>query len=336
MQNDIIIRQAHMNEIDRIMMFLKQNWGENHVMANSRELMCYEHAWRDEFTFVLAEDNHTKKLYGVFGFLPYSDEELRDMGGGIWKVIANPHFLLGTEIFRYVQENMRCRMFADCGVNPKTKGHRKLMGHVNLKLNQYYRLNSSVQVFSVADIKNRKISKKTNDISYKLIELKNMEEFKRNFNVTQYKEILPYKDNTYIEHRYFHHIKYRYKVMGIDKGGIVDAVLIGREVAVGEKKIFRIIDFLGNDESFSGTFDAWDSFLNRGSYEYVDFYEYGLDSESLSKAGFFKRDEDDINIIPNYFEPFEQKNVDILISTNVHENFRMFKGDGDQDRPNSV
>ena len=44
----------------------------------------------------------------------------------------------------------------------------------------------------------------------------------------------------------------------------------------------------------------------------------------------------DVIIIPNYYEPFEQKNIDINFSTNIHEGFRMFKGDGDQDRPNSI
>lgn len=336
MQDNVIIRQAGMDEIDRVMLFLKENWGADHVMANSKELVCYEHAWNGEFTFVLAEDEGTKKIYGVCGYIPYSNESPRDMGGGIWKVIQNPHFLLGTDMLKYIQDNKDCRMFADCGANPETKGHRKLAGHVNFKLDQYYRLNSTINTFSIAVIKNKRISPKICKSSYKMIELENMGQFKQCFDIRNYKEIMPYRDNEYIEHRYYKHIKYHYRVMGIDNGGKIDAVVIGREVVVGERKAFRIIDFLGNEEAFAGTFDAWETFLTSGGYEYVDFYEYGLDPKHLNCAGFIFRDDKDTNIIPNYFEPFEQKNVEIYISSNIHEGFRMFKGDGDQDRPNAI
>ena len=43
----------------------------------------------------------------------------------------------------------------------------------------------------------------------------------------------------------------------------------------------------------------------------------------------------DINIIPDYFNPFEQVNVDIYVdSSNNRKKCFFFKADGDQDRPN--
>lgn len=336
MEDNIIIRQARMDEIERVMLFLKENWGRDHIMANSRELMRYEHAWNGEFTFIIAEDNITKEMYGVYGYIPYSKEEPRDIGGGIWKVIQNPRFLLGIELFKYVQSPERCRMFADCGVNSKTLGHRKLVGNVNYKLEQYYRLNASIETFSIAVIKDKKVSKKKNNMIYQFCNLATMDQFRRYFDLTQYRETMPYKDYDYIEHRYYRHIKYHYRVIGIDKRGKIDAVVIGRDFEVNGSRAFRIIDYLGDERAFAGTFDAWEIFLDEGNYEYVDFYEYGLDSDNLISAGFFKRDEDDSNIIPNYFEPFEQRNIEINFTSNIHGKFRMFKGDGDQDRPNSL
>ncbi len=336
MRDDILIRQASMDEIDRVMLFLKENWGEKHVMANSKELMSYEHAWNGEFTYMIAEDCTTKKIYGVYGYLPYSNERSCDMGGGIWKVIQSPRFMLGIELFKYVQDHTRCRMFADCGANLKTRGHRELVGHVNAQLDQYYRLNLKKEIFSIAVINVKKIPEKQTDLSCKLIRLETADKFKKLFDVSQYKDVLPYKDNDYIEHRYYRHIKYQYTVLGIDHNGKTEAVIIGRDFTANGKKVFRIIDFLGDEDFFAGTFDAWEMFLSEGDYEYVDFYEYGLAPENLMRAGFFRREEDDINIIPNYFEPFEQRNIEIYISTNIHGKFRMFKGDGDQDRPNCL
>ena len=177
MLDDIVIRKAEMNEIDKVMAFLKENWGEHHVMANSHELMCYEHAWKDEFTFVLAEDSATNKIYGVLGYIPYSDEDDGDIGGGIWKVIQNPYFMLGTELLKFVQNHTKCRMFADCGANPKTKGHRKLAGHINATLNQYYKLNPLVKKFKVAVIHENKLPQKKNAYAYKLVKLENINQF---------------------------------------------------------------------------------------------------------------------------------------------------------------
>ena len=42
---------------------------------------------------------------------------------------------------------------------------------------------------------------------------------------------------------------------------------------------------------------------------------------------------EDGNIIPEYFSPFEQKNVDIYYMSEMDKPI-LFKGDGDMDRPN--
>ena len=40
-------------------------------------------------------------------------------------------------------------------------------------------------------------------------------------------------------------------------------------------------------------------------------------------------------IVPNYFEPFEKKNVKLEIAyKSKSDNYVAFKGDSDQDRPN--
>ena len=43
-------------------------------------------------------------------------------------------------------------------------------------------------------------------------------------------------------------------------------------------------------------------------------------------------------IIPNYFEPVINENIDILFAYKKKENikFNIYKGDGDQDRPNII
>ena len=75
----------------------------------------------------------------------------------------------------------------------------------------------------------------------------------------------------------------------------------------------------------------------RNNYEYIDFLCYGFNyNNELINAGFSLLDTRNNNtIIPNYFEPFDKKNVPLYTAYNkTSKNFRQCKADGDQDRPN--
>ncbi|MEH7504134.1 hypothetical protein V7152_19330, partial [Neobacillus drentensis] len=144
-----------------------------------------------------------------------------------------------------------------------------------------------------------------------------------------------YKDQNYIKKRYFEHPFYQYQVFGIGKEDATTSLLITREISINHSKVLRIIDFIGAEEDIAGIGLELQKILKANDYEYIDFYQYGISEDVLNTAGFVKREKKDENIIPNYFEPFEKKNVDIHFSTNVNENkYYIFKGDGDQDRPN--
>lgn len=53
----------------------------------------------------------------------------------------------------------------------------------------------------------------------------------------------------------------------------------------------------------------------------------------MELSGFNLRSLEDENIIPTYFEPFVQKNIDIWFQSS-EKGLCIFKADGDQDRPN--
>ena len=81
------------------------------------------------------------------------------------------------------------------------------------------------------------------------------------------------------------------------------------------------------------------SLLDEYKAEYLDIYSYDVPIDIIDKAGFLDRQEYDNLIIPNYFEPFERKNVDLRYAyeiTESQEDVRLFKSDGDQDRPSII
>ncbi len=76
--------------------------------------------------------------------------------------------------------------------------------------------------------------------------------------------------------------------------------------------------------------------LKKYGAEYLDFYSYGIPLNILKKAGLKNKKKYKKLIIPDYFEPFVNKNINIIIGYrkfNINGKVRIFKADGDQDRP---
>ena len=70
--------------------------------------------------------------------------------------------------------------------------------------------------------------------------------------------------------------------------------------------------------------------------EYIDFYQYGISKNTFRNSGFIDVEKTKI-IVPNYFEPFIKKNINLNFaykSSIKNRKIYFFKGDGDQDRPN--
>jgi hypothetical protein len=99
------------------------------------------------------------------------------------------------------------------------------------------------------------------------------------------------------------------------------------------------VDFIGPNETFPLLHNFVLDLLKTYNAEYLDLYSYGIPSLLLQKAGFINRQKIKGLIIPNYFEPFERKNVDLIFaykSSQMHPAVRLFKADGDQDRPSRI
>lgn len=338
------IRLAKKTDIETIMKFINDYWRENHIMSQNRTLFEYEYLDVDEETvnMVLAIDRLTGLLEGIFGFLRCSnvqDNYKKDIWGSMWKVNSEHDNmpLLGIELAKRVYELTGCRYQIGNGANPNTTVmlRRLYFGEKTVKMKQYYYLNSSKTEFKVAVI-NRKWIPTTNKNGIVTC----MERYDSISEVSKYFDIekvdtIPYKDNWYLNKRYFKHPWYHYQVYGLYtvEKQTVEALMVTREVECNGEKILRIVDYIGNQQLFSGLSNEFENMVKENNYEYIDFYVYGFDEKVICDAGFQRREENDENIIPNYFEPFLQENVEIWAHYK-EEGTLFFKADGDQDRPN--
>ena len=96
--------------------------------------------------------------------------------------------------------------------------------------------------------------------------------------------------------------------------------------------VIRLVDIIGDVSVIESMANLLDDLLKQYNAEYIDCYETGVAEDLFKQGGWVKREETS-NIIPNYFSPFEMKNIEIYYFSS-DEDIILFKGDGDQDRPN--
>lgn len=337
------IRLAKYSDIDNIMSFINDHWREGHIMAKDRTLFEYEYVDGDNVNFVIAIDKNTQLIEGIFGFLNCShttDAAKKDIWGSMWKVVDNHDNipLLGIELARRVYALTGCRTQIGNGANLNTTVplRRIFFGDKVVKMQQYYYLNTEIDQYQIALIKEKNsvdylVPK--NDIT--LTRFKSIDDLKKNFNIDSV-ESIPYKDYWYINKRFFRHPYYKYDVYGLqDEDRQINALMMTRSIECNGRKILRIVDYIGNQKLFAGLGKEFERLVKKHSYEYVDFYTFGFKEDYILNAGFRLRTDNDTNVIPNYFEPFVRGNADIWAHYKL-DGTLFFKADGDQDRPNQI
>lgn len=334
MENEWSVRQAIYDDIPNIMRFIREHWAREHILGNDRAFLEYEMCAREDVHYVVAENRNTGALEGILGFIPYGRENC-DIMLALWKNAAQGAPMLGVRLLEYLCNNSNIRTVACVGINKRTRGIYEYVGFTTGELQHYYRLGNFAE-YRIAVIKDKIIPPVSSKGAANLIKVTSMAELLKYFDWDQYRAsgVIPYKEPWYIEKRYFDHPIYTYDVYAVERSGMeTNTVIVAREQECRGGKVLRIVDALGDTDTLADCGAAIQELLDHNGYEYVDFYEYGISDEIMQKAGFTAQLKE--NIIPNYFSPFVQQEIPIYYCSNSMDNFRVFKGDGDQDRPNA-
>ncbi len=331
-------RLASTGDIDAIMTYLKKEWGEKHILANDKELFIYQYAGEGEqinFFLMLDKNNSIK---GANGFVQYSnDPERRYISNAITKVSSGlPLPMCGVEMLRRFFKATRARAYFDFATNPKTllPIFKNIFHHDTGIMQQYYIINQSINNFNILKITGKCLSRKIVESDFKLVKINNINEIEKEFNFEKNYPRLPFKSKEYFNKRFFKHPVYTYQGYAIKRGEKCYGIIFTREVEVEGSSALRIVDFAGDITVLSKIGTEIEKIMTDNNYEYVDILTNGLPYDIIKQSGFIRREEDDTNvIIPTYFEPFIQKNINLYYESS-NQNLIIFKADGDQDRPN--
>ncbi len=331
---NIIIRQAELNDVDKLMIFIDTFWKKDHILAINKEFFLYEFLRDNKLNIILAEDK--EEIKGFFGYFYYNSDEIPHMSGSIWKI--HPEVkdqLLGIKIREYFKKIVKHDFFATPGPGIHMKPVYKILRMNWFRMNQFYVANDLKKEYKlVLNPRLKKINEVYND-DVKIIKAKDETEL-RDFIFDD--QTVPKKDLKYLKRRYFNHLIYKYNIYYLKNEDKIKNIIICRDCHALDEKALRIVDFFGDLTSIKEIVTFFYNYIKENNYEYFDFICKGYDEGILKNAGFSELDLDnESTIVPNYFEPFIRKNISIYcVCDQSEKNYRQHKADGDMDRPNTA
>ena len=341
-----IYRLRYCQEYDKkaLLDFIKNHWQEDHIFLKSDILFKFQHYdnFRGEYNFVIGENLVTNEIDGIIGLIPISqfDPDLskyNEAWGGIWKVrtdVKNKEIsLLGSKLFAYFKN---FTSHGSLGMSDIAIILHKLRKYNICELNQYYILNRKVVDFKIAKIPKSICL----DEEFGVNSIQDLKKINNILDLIDHKFDFTYhpkKSVTYLYNRFSLHPIYNYDFWGVfDDDKKISVVFVIRKILINGTNILRIVDVLGELEKLNNMRKAFEELLESERAEYVDLMNAGISVEIFDKIGFKILDVAGEIVIPNYFEPYIQKNIVIKCAYKAPYKYVMFKADADQDRPSRL
>lgn len=333
-------------EAKEVREFIDEYWSNGHVLVKNEKLFDWQFYDRslNRYNFVLARDKKTNDIHGIYGYIPVSqfDKALfnnRDVWLSIWKVCPKARKpWLGLALLSFVIYTTKPRCLIGIKSSEIAKAiFRKLSDFRQGMLNHYYMINKNKSIFRlIGNFDGNYCSPSHSDPRKTLEELKNNEINSNNFSLFFNSGRIPTKSPEYLRNRFLKHPVYEYKLYKILSSNIPSGVIVTRLQEQDESKAIRIVDYFGSETALEGLFPEFQRLLIEHDAEYLDFYNYGFSEDSILQGGFLKRDTASKIVVPNYFEPFEKRNIDLDFVVKCNSNVIICKADSEQDRPNKL
>lgn len=355
MTGNIIIRQALRTDLNALLTFLKDHWRSDHVFVKKPELLIWQHQDPDNeevITFLLALQqevgNSPGRIIAVLGYIPFRRFAPRENWTGlslaIWKVRDDVRVPgLGLRLLKWLDKMLEPEFIFAIGISEEVVPLYELLKYQAGSLHQsalflsaptgtHIAANTEEHMFGLA--------KDVGDISLLKINANNI----NNHFCSEIDELgkiaYPHKSWDYLSNRFLQHPIYMYFLIGIQFKKQLKGLLILRkhsiEINGNIVSILRAVDYLGSSELLAKCGGSLQRLLTEERCEYIDIMHLGLDEEDLERAGFVSQNKNPSLILPNYFEPFERRNVEIKLAykSRFDRNIRLMRADSDQDRPN--
>ncbi|MBU1012552.1 MAG: hypothetical protein KKG99_06075 [Bacteroidetes bacterium] len=336
LENRYKISRCNASEFCDLVDFLQKYWKDDHIFVKCPALLKWQHLDGSFINFIIARETGSNRILGIFGFIPTSqfDKDLstnKDTWGAIWKVTDDAPYGLGMNIMQFFHDEVKPLSHVSVSNTDIALNLYKLTRQKTGYLNQYYILSDSVKQYTIA-----KPGRK-NEAEIRLPDEVLIKEIRLSSDFSLSHPFHPQKSITYLINRYQNHPIYKYRFFGIYEGTAIFAIFVIRKQFANNSSCLRLVDIYGEINSIGRAYHQLQKLIMKEESEYIDCCNYGIDEAIFARMGFVKLDPEGDTIIPNYFEPFEQRNVAINFAIKMqYSDYIIFKGDADQDRPSII
>jgi hypothetical protein len=336
------IRYATHADLEALINFLRINWSENHVFVNKPELLLWQHGQPNSETlnFVLAE--HEGSISSILGFIPTTRfdplMEPSNIGLAIWAKSQSAPTGSGVLLLKFLEKRKAVNAIFAIGLSDIAKPIYRKLGYQVTEMKHYAIVNSNFKHFVLLkSFSEQDLQDFREDKNFKtwINESDNQAELKSHL-----ESIDSVKTFTYIKARYIDHPVYEYKFAFLGCGKKVELIIIFRIQTNNLSKALRLVDLLGDQRALPKYFSNFQTLLTKYEAEYIHFYTSRELDKNFVQGCVVQISQETKKIVPNYFEPFSDKNVflDYCIKylKPAHDECVLYLGDSDQDRPNII
>lgn len=337
------IRRCRRTDIPDVLAFIDEHWKRGHILTVDRPLFEWQYArcgHPGEYNIMLARRDEDGALLGLLGYLPTArfDPALADDNAiwlALWKVRDDAGGPVGLSLLNEVVEHEPHTSIGVVGIQPAALAiYRALKFQVGT-LQQYVLPNPDISDFHIASF-GRPPIRPVADIGLSAVPLteSSFERETAGLALGGRDACAPRKTPAYFRARFLQHPIYRYRTFVLHMDDRRVGLLAARVATHDGRRALRIVDVVAPDEIVPGLGALALAEIRALGAEYADLHNAGIEPALFEAAGFSRVDPGGTDIVPDHFEPFDARNAPISFALKSSRRGIVFKGDGDQDRPN--
>ncbi|MGK2739257.1 N-acetyltransferase family protein [Tepidicaulis sp. LMO-SS28] len=326
----LTLRLAVPGDIPALMYFWHEHWITDHLMSRDADFFEWQYREGARLNMVIAEQQGT--LAGFLGFIPSSrfdpavDEASQLITLAGWRVKEGSPPGLGVALLAHLRRHLPHGAIATLGLNVDVEQIYKRLGFETGRMCHGVLPNPHKTAFRLAHFTAPLQTPPHGTRTLRRVSLQDLFSLR-----------CLTKSAAFLKARYMDHPRYAYALFAVEERGTPQGILVLRRVETEGASALRLIDMSGPDDLLEGAAGALLALMAANDAEYTDVFSYGLSGENLTRAGFADVEETGARV-PNHFEPFvaENRPIPYAVLNPQRLPLRLFKGDGDQDRPNRM
>lgn len=329
------ITECYCDDLPLLQKFIDQHWRKGHILSQQQSVLEWYYGTPTGCNFLLAKRDG--EIFAVLGYIDsdrfYSQKPAQsELWLALWKVREDANVPgLGLRLILELKKRYPQRLISVLGLSDDaSKIYRLLRYQVhtldqlfiyNRQLDSYRLLQGDLPDFECPSIQGSVTL--VNDCGQLHTDANRINDSRC-------------RGAEYFIQRYLNNPFNTYQLFRIEQDDQV-GYAIGRVVSAEDRSALRLVDFFGQLSVLGLALGWFELYLKEQGLEYMDLYLYSEQVSHLKQFGFINRNEcaKDV-IVPNYFDPFVTKNIDLQCAFEKGFNGSIFKADGDQERPNYI